>query len=144
MAEKRSNTREEKSAGVIVFREGERGRLFLLLDYGRYWDFPKGHVEKGEDDEAAARRELEEETGIAATELLDGFEEEIVYFFRKGPALIRKRVVFFLGRTEEENVRVSDEHCGYAWMEEPEARKRIKYPTAKKVFEAAVRFLAGV
>ena len=31
---------------------------FLLLDYGRYWDYPKGHVEKGEDDLAAGREEM--------------------------------------------------------------------------------------
>ena len=57
--------RSERSAGFIVYRLDDDGsRKYLLLDYGRHWDFPKGHLEKGEDDLAAAMRELTEETGI--------------------------------------------------------------------------------
>ena len=42
----------ERSAGVIVFRLRGRAKeaQFLLLDYGKYWEYPKGHVEKGEDE----------------------------------------------------------------------------------------------
>src|SRR2546423_729346 len=48
----------ERSAGVLVYRIPPRKKdpEFLLLDYGRYWDFPKGHIEKGEDELAAALR----------------------------------------------------------------------------------------
>lgn len=35
------------------------------------WLFPKGHVEPGETDEEAARREIEEETGLSGLELVD-------------------------------------------------------------------------
>lgn len=38
--------------------------LFLLLRVYKYWDFPKGLVEKGEDPLQAALREVTEETGI--------------------------------------------------------------------------------
>lgn len=37
---------------------------YLLLRCYRYWDFPKGEVEPGEDPLAAARREAAEETGL--------------------------------------------------------------------------------
>src|SRR5687767_3658997 len=79
--------REERSAGVVLFRAeraappGDDGRLFLLLDYGRYWDYPKGHVEKGEDDVTAVLRELREETGIGDAQLVADFRHEITYFF---------------------------------------------------------------
>ncbi|HUB27232.1 MAG TPA: hypothetical protein VL992_17540 [Tepidisphaeraceae bacterium] len=38
---------QERSAGFIIFRrEGNAGpRLFLLLDYGKHWDYPKGHLD---------------------------------------------------------------------------------------------------
>ena len=73
-----------RSAGVLVYRIPPRKKVpeFLLLDYGRFWDYPKGHVEKGEDDKTAALRELTEETGIEEVELHDGFRHEITYFFR--------------------------------------------------------------
>ncbi len=55
---------ETLSAGVIVARhEGDSWRYLLLRVYS-YWDFPKGIVEPDEDPIHAARREVEEETGL--------------------------------------------------------------------------------
>lgn len=38
---------------------------------GNAWTFPKGHIDSGETDEAAARREIEEEAGLTDLEYLD-------------------------------------------------------------------------
>jgi bis(5'-nucleosidyl)-tetraphosphatase len=133
-------TRRERSAGVVVFREGpDVGRLFLLLDYGSHWDYPKGHVEENETDRDAALRELAEETGIRDVRLVEDFRKEITYFFRspKGQ-LVRKTVVFFLASTDAREVLLSDEHVGYAWLTPEEASKRLTYPTARDVFHAAL------
>jgi len=48
---------------------------------GGYWEFPKGKLEPGETDEAAAHRELKEETGLEVT-LIPDFKETITYRFR--------------------------------------------------------------
>jgi 8-oxo-dGTP pyrophosphatase MutT (NUDIX family) len=53
-----------RSAGVIPVRFGENGPEFLLLRVFRYWDFPKGEVERGEEPLATACREVLEETGL--------------------------------------------------------------------------------
>jgi bis(5'-nucleosidyl)-tetraphosphatase len=142
-ANKRAPTEQEHSAGVIVFRKGADGeKLFLLLDYGRYWDYPKGHVEAGEDERSAALRELAEETGIKQIELIDDFREETVYFFRPpGRGLVRKTVVFFLGEVESDKVTISHEHVGHAWLVGQEALSRVKYPTAKQVMQAVLEHL---
>jgi bis(5'-nucleosidyl)-tetraphosphatase len=54
------------SAGVIVVRrvQGQGDWHYLLLRAYNYWDFPKGIVETGEEPLGAARREVEEETGL--------------------------------------------------------------------------------
>lgn len=52
------------SAGLVVLRRGARGWECLLLRAYRYWDFPKGRVDPGEDPLAAARREAHEEAGL--------------------------------------------------------------------------------
>jgi bis(5'-nucleosidyl)-tetraphosphatase len=132
----------ERSAGVVVFRETPNGRRFLLLDYTRYFDFTKGHVEKGESDAQAAVRETREETGIADLSFVPGFAHEITYSFRhakRGP--VRKTVVFFLASTRTEQVRLSHEHVGYAWVDAEAAMRKVKYASAKEVLAAALAFL---
>jgi 8-oxo-dGTP pyrophosphatase MutT (NUDIX family) len=133
--------REERSAGVVLFRADAAspgGRVFLLLDYGRYWDYPKGHVEKGEDDLTAALRELHEETGIDDAQVLPDFRHDITYFFRdRKRGLIRKTVTFFLASTESSEITLSHEHVGYAFLPFEEALARLNYPNAKGILQAA-------
>lgn len=50
------------------------------------WQFPQGGIDRGEDLEAAARRELEEETGITSVALLGRTAGWITYDF---PAEVR-------------------------------------------------------
>src|SRR4051812_15253217 len=135
--------RNERSAGVVVYYDDPGGRLFLLLDYGRHWDFPKGHVEKNEDDRGAALRELQEETGLAGASLDNSFAHEITYFFRdrRTKALIRKTVVFFLARTESNTITLSHEHVGYIFLPIAEALKKLTFPAAKQVLRLAAAHL---
>lgn len=61
---------ETRSAGGIVL--GDSGTIALVKKRDRTrWGFPKGHIEPGETDEEAARREIEEETGLTDLEYLD-------------------------------------------------------------------------
>jgi predicted NUDIX family NTP pyrophosphohydrolase len=64
------------SAGVLAYRrQGRSFELFLVHPGGPFWakkddgawTIPKGEYEANEDAEAAARREFEEETGVALT-----------------------------------------------------------------------------
>ena len=137
---------EERSAGVVVYRRDPGGRAYLLLDYGKYWDFPKGHVEPGEDDRAAAVRELEEETGLApkTVKLIDDFGREIQYFFRARGRLVRKEVIFFLAETTATKITVSHEHVGGEFLPYEQALKRLKFANARDVLKQAERFLAQV
>jgi 8-oxo-dGTP pyrophosphatase MutT (NUDIX family) len=55
---------KKRSAGVVVTRRIGGETRYLLLRCYRYWDFPKGEVEPGEEPLHAACRESEEETGL--------------------------------------------------------------------------------
>ena len=50
------------AAGGLV--QNDKGEFLLIFRRNR-WDLPKGKVEKGEDLEVAALREVEEETGVS-------------------------------------------------------------------------------
>ncbi len=55
---------------VVIVAFDEDGRLVLCRHRDRStWETPGGHIEPGESPEAAAERELFEETGIAPREL---------------------------------------------------------------------------
>lgn len=133
----------ERSAGVVVYRDDPDGRVYLLLDYGKFWDYPKGHIEQGEDDLTAALRELKEETAIADAAIVPGFAREMRYFFRAKGQLVRKTVIFFLARTDRKRIRISDEHEGSAFLPFAAAMKRLTYPNARQILRAADDFLAN-
>ena len=136
---------QEKSCGALIFRLEGGKRLFLLLHYaGGHWDFPKGHVEKGESEEQTARREIQEETGLASLEFLPGFHETVSYSFRHNTGEeAQKQVAFFLARTDEKLVRLSDEHIGFAWLPYSAAKKKATYENARSLLEKAEKKLSA-
>jgi 8-oxo-dGTP pyrophosphatase MutT (NUDIX family) len=128
--------RRERSAGFVLF-QSTRPRRYLLLDYGRHWDYPKGHLKKDETNLEAATRELREETGLEAARVIPHFAHKIRYFFRSGKKLVDKSVVFFLAESEGEEVQLSDEHVGYAWLVYESALDRLTYPNAREILRLA-------
>lgn len=130
--------RFEQSAGFIIFRRFPEGRRYLLLDYGKHWDYPKGHLEKGETPWQAAVRELAEETGITDVCRVADFCQKMEYRFvssRKGN--VRKCVTYFIGETTAMVVKVSDEHLGFAWLNFTEAMARLTFESARRLLKLA-------
>lgn len=140
---------KEQSAGAVVFRMVGRAPHYLLLHYPsskkakkEYWDFPKGHVEKGETETQAALREIKEETGLQALRIVSGFEERIQYFFRAQQKTVFKTVVFFLAQTKEKEVKISFEHKGFQWLPFERALKQLKFTNAKQILKKVHSFLS--
>ncbi|MBI2624005.1 NUDIX domain-containing protein [Candidatus Parcubacteria bacterium] len=138
----------ERSAGAVIFREESGQRLYLLLQYGKrtgggfHWDFPKGHLDKGETTEAAIRREVAEETGIAEIELISGFRETLRLFFRNPDGkTVLKFVAFRVARARTGEVKLSSEHIGFVWLPFSEAVTRVTYKNAKNLLAHVEQFL---
>ena len=133
--------KEEVSAGIILFNESEN-RKFLLLNYpSKHWDFVKGKMENGETSHETALRETKEETGISDVEFLDGFEEEIEYYFRAENQDIHKKVIFFLGKTKTLDIILSHEHLDFIWLDYDNALNKITYENAKNLLKKSKKFL---
>jgi bis(5'-nucleosidyl)-tetraphosphatase len=130
----------EISAGVVLFRTTQQ-REYLLLDYGAHWDFPKGHIEAGENPQTTAARELQEETGIRDARLIPGFKESMRYFYRKAGEGTLKVVIYFLAETPTGDVTLSHEHSGYLWLPYEEALKRLTFKNARDLLTKAHTFL---
>ena len=134
----------EKSAGIVMFRNDSGKNEFLLLNYPQgHWDFVKGKVEQNETPHETAIRETKEETGITNIEFIDGFEESVEYDFRFKKEDIHKKVIFFLAKTDEKNVKLSHEHNDYIWLEYNDALKKTTFENAKNVLTKANEFLSS-
>jgi len=134
----------EKSAGIVLFRNDSDKNEFLLLNYPQgHWDFVKGKIEQNETSHETALRETKEETGITNIEFVDGFEESVEYDFRFKKEDIHKKVIFFLAKTNEKNIKLSHEHNDYLWLEYNNALKKTTFENAKNVLTKANEFLSN-
>lgn len=107
-----------RSAGIVVLRTTTEGCRYLLLRCYSYWDFPKGLVERGEAQIAAAQREVAEEAGITELEFRWGYE-----YRETGPYGRGKISRYYVAATTQEEVVLSispelgrPEHDEYRWV----------------------------
>lgn len=133
---------KEKSCGAVIFHKNEEQTRYLLLNYAAgHWDFVKGNVEPNENEKDTVVRELREETGITEAQFIDGFREEIVYFYRRQGLTIRKEVVFYLMESYTDKVEISFEHVGYIWLDYQHAMEKLTFKNAKDTMQKAHDFL---
>jgi bis(5'-nucleosidyl)-tetraphosphatase len=129
---------KERSAGAIIFRREPEKKYYLLLHYdGGHWDFPKGNIEKGEEPEETAVREIKEETGITDLRFLPDFRETITYFYKREGQTVFKQVIFFLAETTEKEVKISWEHQGFEWLDYHQALERLTFENARNLLRSA-------
>lgn len=129
----------EKSSGAVVFTDNGGERRFLLIKMNRgHFGLPKGHIEKFEDERAAAIREIREETGVQAS-LLDGFRETVRYTVSRKT---HKESVYFIGCFDGGNVTIQrSEVSAYRLCPADEASGLITHDNDRAVFQNAVRWL---
>jgi 8-oxo-dGTP pyrophosphatase MutT (NUDIX family) len=133
-----------RAAGAVVFRRSERGIRLLVLRAYKNWDFPKGLVEPGENELAAARREVAEETGLAELDYPFGDE-----FRETAPYAGNKVARYYLAETGEEKLELPvspelgrPEHHEYRWVSFDEAEDLLP-PRLAIILEWAKRTLHG-
>ncbi len=133
----------EKSCGALVFyRAPEEIKVLLVKNKnGKYWSFPKGHVELGENEKQTAAREIKEETNLDV-KIHPGFRETSDYCpFGK----VRKRVVFFLAESFTDDVHIQESEIDYfIWVSFEQARQMCSYENDLRVIDKAERYLGGM
>ncbi|NPA12782.1 MAG: NUDIX hydrolase [Aquificae bacterium] len=134
-------TKWEFSAGGVVFRKNEEGKVeILLIRVKNRWSFPKGNIERGEPKDKAALREVKEETGVDA-EIVE-YLGEVDYWYNVELTTIHKFVYYYLMRYKGGDVVPQKEEIDEAkFFPIDEVEKHLSYPTDKKIFKRAVEVL---
>jgi 8-oxo-dGTP diphosphatase len=142
-------TVNQVSSGGVAFRKHDGQLEVALISVGeaRRWQLPKGTVEKDETNEAAAVREVREETGILTevVTLLDRIE----YWFYSTAGGKRTRhhkyVHFFLLRALSGDVRDHDHEVNESrWVEINAALKMLKFENERRILRKAIEEIPEV
>ncbi|HEY4477573.1 MAG TPA: NUDIX domain-containing protein, partial [Candidatus Paceibacterota bacterium] len=93
----------ERRGGAVVMR-GDH--IALVHDVFGYWTLPKGRITEDEDEKDGAKRAVMVELGFRELELTKKICENqyVAHDPEKGP--VRRRVVFFLGSTAQEDLHL--------------------------------------
>ena len=147
----KSNNRKIKtvfeiSAGGVLFRKENETFFVVLIATKNHtvWTLPKGLIEKGENPETAAIREVREETGCSGKiiKLIDKID---IWFYTKenGERIRHHKLIYYYlmefveGDTSQHDYEVDDAR----WFQIDEAIKKATYPKDRVILEKAKRLL---
>ncbi|WP_289658258.1 NUDIX hydrolase [Flavobacterium panacagri] len=125
-----------KAGGGFVYNK--KGEVLFIFRNGK-WDLPKGGIEKGEDIEATAMREVEEETGVNQLRITNKLQKTYHIFKRNGKYKLKITHWFEMfsdfegtphGQIEEGIEKV-------AWLNPEQIKEALKnsYENIKLLFE---------
>jgi 8-oxo-dGTP pyrophosphatase MutT (NUDIX family) len=126
----------EHAAGGLVHREGKVLMVRVQnLKGDKVWTFPKGHLDQGETPEAAAVREVQEETGWLCRIVSPLFTAR--YFFTRSQGKVSKTVDWYLMQPEKKTGKPdANEVLAAKWVPSDEAAGLATYPSDKQLIEA--------
>lgn len=133
---------KEKSVGCVTFYLKENQRYYLLLRYtADHWGLVKGHVETNETEKQTLTREIYEETKLEEFEIIPNFKESSTYTYSRNNQRFNKLVIYYLVKSNNFNIIISNEHKEYIWLKYEEAIDRITYKNTKVILKKAETLL---
>lgn len=125
-----------KAGGGLVYNK--KGEVLFIFRNGK-WDLPKGGIEKGEEIENTAIREVSEETGVTGLSITKKLQKTYHVFMRNGRYKL-KITHWFEMKTDFEGIPKPQEEEGIekvAWLNQEQIQEALKnsYENIKLLFE---------
>jgi ADP-ribose pyrophosphatase YjhB (NUDIX family) len=124
----------QAAGGLVIRRNGDALEIALIhRPLQEDWSYPKGKLEEGETFEAAALREVHEETGLTCR--LIRFLGHTEYIDRKGRP---KAVAYWVMAAEEGTFRPNDEVDEVRWLDTADASRLLSYERDRELLAVVV------
>lgn len=125
---------------IVVYRPGPEFLVALRSpERHGYWNPIAGGVEEGEPPDAAARRELEEESGLAGPTRFKRIPLDLSYIRPEG---MRVKIHPFLAAAPADWEPVlNEEHVDHRWCSAEEADALLAYPEPREAYAYVARLL---
>ena len=120
---------------AYIFHQISDGIKFLIMKraktkmYEHLWQGVAGKIEVGETAPEAAIRELEEETGFEPVRMF--VADHVSKFYETHGDRINLVPVFGI-EVDREDVKISDEHCDFKWLDFKTARDTLVWKGQKE------------
>lgn len=134
---------KEHSYGVIpVFKNQDGTVVYGVVRHAAgHWGFPKGHAGDGETEVETAKRELQEELGIATVTLIPGIKLSEQFAYEREGTMYDKTVTYFVGLVTETPLAplpgFEAEVTEIRWLPYGEMRALLTYENNKQTLDAA-------
>ncbi|MCK4730026.1 MAG: NUDIX domain-containing protein [Candidatus Aenigmarchaeota archaeon] len=128
--------KQTKIAGGVVMNR--KGLILIVNQNGNSWSLPKGHIDDGEEELTAAKREIYEESGVSDLELikkLGKYKRYRIGLREEDDKSELKEITIFLFRTNQEILRPIDLNNPEArWVERDKVAKLLTHRKDKEFF----------
>ena len=139
MSEEAPEVLRYRAAGGVIVRDGQV--LVLRRPSRAEVRLPKGHVEPGEDDRAAALREMHEETGLDGLQIGPDLGEQRVTFARGGRLVERSERFFLCGVQPGSGQHEREAQFEPLWLPWDEALVALTYQAEREWVRRAWRMV---
>ncbi len=117
---RRESARPVPTVGALIHDGNGKVLMIRTHKWGNRWGIPGGKIERGESSEAALRREIREETGLALGDIRFALVQDSI----DSPEFVRPEhflLLNYVARATSTNVTLNDEAQEFRWLSPSEA-----------------------
>lgn len=120
--------KHEKSCGAVILKEKQ---VLIVQQASGFYNFPKGHMEKGETEEETAIREVKEEINLDI-KINKSLRFSIIY--SQTPEL-KRELIYFIASPISNNIQIDEKELKEAkWVDIEEVESILTFENLKKLW----------
>lgn len=120
--------KHEKSCGAVILKEKQ---VLIVQQASGFYNFPKGHMEKGETEEEAVIREVKEETNLDI-KINNNMRFPIIY--SQTPEL-KREVIYFIASPISNDIQIDEKELKDAkWIDIDEVESILTFENLKELW----------